>query len=198
MPPSGVVNAGEHLSERALARAVLTTDRVTGAGRDVEADVRQRGDAGKALGDVRERDHAPTAAHFIAMNFGSTSVKPQSRSCRAHCAEVALVDAHEIHLHVLRHVLLVVHVIVDRLHRHVAPLIRRLREQHRRDALLDVRQLRRQPVDRHDLHLLRIEIGEQRLGPQCPAADHRPAVACPGYAFIARTTSAAASCGVST
>ena len=51
-----------------------------------------------------------------------------------------------------------------------------LRQQHRRQPLLDVRQLGRQRVDGDQLHLLRIQIGEQRLGEQRPAADHRPAL----------------------
>src|SRR5689334_6765860 len=68
--------------------------------------------------------------------------------------QVVLRDADEIHRDDLRHVLLQVHLVEDAVHRLVAPHVRRLRQEHGREAFLDVRELRRQPVDRDDLDLL--------------------------------------------
>ena len=50
------VDAGEDLSQRALAGAVLTAQRVTRPGRDLEGHVFERDHAGKALRDVLETD----------------------------------------------------------------------------------------------------------------------------------------------
>ena len=56
VPAVRLVDAGEDLSERALAGAVLAAERMTGPRGDREADVLEREDAGKSLGDVLEGD----------------------------------------------------------------------------------------------------------------------------------------------
>ena len=53
----GALDAGEDLSERALAGAVLSAHRVTGAGANVEADVGERLNAAESLRDSGEPDH---------------------------------------------------------------------------------------------------------------------------------------------
>jgi hypothetical protein len=53
-PRIGRVDAGEDLSERALAGAVLAAEGVAGARRDLERDVAERLHAGKALRDALE------------------------------------------------------------------------------------------------------------------------------------------------
>ena len=50
------VDTSDDLSERALPRAVLATQRVAAAPGDLDGDVVQRDDAGEALDDVREAD----------------------------------------------------------------------------------------------------------------------------------------------
>ena len=132
-----------------------------------------------------------------AMYFGSTSVKPQSRSWRAHGPRVLLSNAHQIHLHVLGHVLLVVHVIEDRLHGDVAPLIRRLREQHRRHPLSTYGS----SAGSASTDTTFTFFGSRSVSSVFVNSAQPPIIAQPlmsGYAFFARTTSAAASCGVST
>ena len=65
----------------------------------------------------------------------------------------------------------------------LAPQVRRLREQHRRQPGLDVRQLGRQRVYRDDSQPAcrvgagaSLQLAQQRLRVQRPAADHRPAL----------------------
>src|SRR4029453_14163072 len=52
----GGMDAGEQLAERALARAVLATERVAGAGVHVEADALEGDHAREALADALEAD----------------------------------------------------------------------------------------------------------------------------------------------
>src|SRR6266542_1782434 len=82
----GRIDAGENFPQGALTRSVLAAHRVTGPGLHVEADARDREHAGKTLRDAREADggHDARRCYFIARYFGSTSVNPQSLSCRAH------------------------------------------------------------------------------------------------------------------
>ena len=98
-------DAGEDLPERALAGAVLAAERVAGARSDLERDVVERDDARKALGDVvdshglsrletaRRRSRATSleARYFMFRYASGTSVKPQSRSWRAHVPRLSFV-----------------------------------------------------------------------------------------------------------
>ena len=180
----GRVDARQDLAERALARAVLAAQRVARSGGDVEADVLSATHAREALADVPEadertvqRDDSASACSLAASGTSSgTSVKPQSCSWRAQVprlsfvtrtSSIGMISGTSFLKWTLSKILV---------HADVAPQVGRLREQHRRQPLLDVGQLGRQRVDGDDLHLLRIEVGEQRLREQRPAADHRPAL----------------------
>jgi hypothetical protein len=66
--------------------------------------------------------------------------------------------------------------------------------QHRHHAARHVRELGRQAVDRHDLQPRRIELVDEALRPQRPAADKRPPVDL-GVGVADPDDLAAASCG---
>ena len=119
------------------------------------------------------RPHATT--YGIFRYCSGTSAKPQLASWRAQVPRFSRVTRTGSIGMIVGTSFLKWILSIDRGDADLAPQVRRLRDQHRRQALLDVGQLGRQRVDRDDLHLLRIEIGEQRLGVQRPAADHRPA-----------------------
>src|SRR5262245_2741566 len=74
----GPVDAGQDFSQRALAGAVLTTERVARAWRDLEADILESARTGKALGDALETDGR--CRHGIFKYASGTSVKPQALS----------------------------------------------------------------------------------------------------------------------
>ena len=124
-------------------------------------DVVERLHAGKALGDVPSKRTArvahgvrdPRPLHFRYCS--GTSVKPQSLELPRPGAEVVLGHAHQLHRDDRGNVLLEVELVDDRAHADVAPEVHGLREQHRREPLVDVGQLGGQRVDGDDLHLLR-------------------------------------------
>ena len=90
----GLLDAGQQLAERALARAVLAAQRVTRAAAHVEADVLERARPGEALADVAKADQRTvstlptprtTSRRYLSFRYSSgTSGKPHCRSWRAH------------------------------------------------------------------------------------------------------------------
>src|SRR6185369_8132664 len=72
------VDAGQDLSKRALAGAVLAAERMARARRDVEADVLEGARPWKTLRNVLETDGRRRHGIFRYASF--TSVKPQSFS----------------------------------------------------------------------------------------------------------------------
>src|SRR4051812_19708554 len=111
--------------------------------------------------DVADCTNALSALLELQVFLGDIGEAPLPKLARPRPERLA-GDPHRIHRNDLRNVLLVEELVDDLGDADVAPQIGRLREQHRREALFDVRELCRQRVDRHQLHLLRVQIGEQR------------------------------------
>ena len=84
----GLLDARQQLAQRALARAVLAAQRVTGSAAHVEADVLQRARPRKTLADVTETDQRlprTTSRRYLSFRYSSgTSGNPHCRSWRAH------------------------------------------------------------------------------------------------------------------
>ena len=126
---------------------------------------------------------AETARYFSGREqlFGDVGEAPGPQLTRPD-AEVVRGDAHQLGVDVRRHRLSARDLVDDRVDADLAPQVRRLREQHRRQARLDVGELGRQRVDGNDFHRLApatavlLQLVQQRLRVQRPAADHRPAV----------------------
>ncbi len=191
------VNAREDLAERALARAVLAAERVARARGDLEADVVQRDDAGKALRDAR----IDAALHRRSVRERQVLRRHVGEAPRLQLtrprAEVLLRDPHQLHRDDLR----ALPASGAPCRRCAAPrrsprgtsAARAAPAQgpsRRRRAPPAARRPRRSSPSR----------GSRSVSSVCVKSGQPPIIAHPwicGYAFWTRITSAAASCGVS-
>ena len=78
----GGIDAGQQVDQRRLARAVLAEQHVPLAARDVERNVAQRDDAGKALADALHRQdrivhRAPAASDELALKDKGAGSRPR-------------------------------------------------------------------------------------------------------------------------